>query len=220
MPTTYKVQRGDTLGKIALRFYRSASKYPLIVAANRIGNPDLLRVGQLLVIPEAGSTSNGASLPTPTQRLSEQRLALLHPVVADRGRELLREAAQVGLAVMVTQGLRSWKEQDALYARGRTTPPIGKSHIVTNARGGYSWHNFGLAFDVLLLDAMGKAKWDTRHPGWKTLGVLGKARGLDWGGDWVRLKDLAHFQYTCGLSLQLCRTLGVGGLERVWARIH
>ncbi|MCL6630685.1 MAG: M15 family metallopeptidase, partial [Armatimonadetes bacterium] len=48
-----------------------------------------------------------------------------------------------GIQVKLVSGYRSQEEQDQLYAQGRTMP--GK--IVTNARGGYSWHNFGLAAD-------------------------------------------------------------------------
>ena len=51
--TSYTVQPGDTLGKIARRFYGDASRYPLIVSANRISDPDELAVGQQLVIPDA-----------------------------------------------------------------------------------------------------------------------------------------------------------------------
>jgi len=43
--TTYVVRKGDTLGLIAKRFYGRMGAYTLIVAANRIRNPDHLRVG-------------------------------------------------------------------------------------------------------------------------------------------------------------------------------
>jgi peptidoglycan L-alanyl-D-glutamate endopeptidase CwlK len=134
----------------------------------------------------------------------------------ERAKALLDAAAKAGLAVVVTQGLRTWKEQDALYRRGRTSPPIGKSHIVTNAKGGYSWHNFGLAFDVLLLDALGKGDWDTNHPGWRMLGDLGKKAGLEWGGDWKTLKDFAHFQYSGGVTLAACRSCAKKDFREVW----
>jgi LysM repeat protein len=50
---TYKVVAGDTLAKLAERFYGDSALYPLIAAANGIANPALVAVGQLLVIPEA-----------------------------------------------------------------------------------------------------------------------------------------------------------------------
>ena len=60
---TYTVQRGDTLGRIATRFYGDARKYPLIQRANNIANPSLIWVNQVLVIPPA---SGNASVTTTT----------------------------------------------------------------------------------------------------------------------------------------------------------
>jgi hypothetical protein len=45
------------------------------------------------------------------------------------------------------QGVRTFAEQDALYAQGRTR----KGLRVTNAKGGQSYHNYGLAADCALL---------------------------------------------------------------------
>jgi peptidoglycan L-alanyl-D-glutamate endopeptidase CwlK len=129
-------------------------------------------------------------------------------------------AAHAGLGLLVTQGLRTWAEQDALYAKGRTAPPIGKQFVVTNARGGRSWHNFGLAFDIVVLDSVGKSDWDVSHPGWSMAAELGKSVGLEWGGDWKGFKDMPHFQYTGGLTLAECRELGRGGLTPLWVRIR
>jgi hypothetical protein len=223
----YKVQKGDTLGKIAVRFYGDAGRYPLIVAANRISNPDRLAVGADLIIPDAAVAASGlsgtATSPPPTsantrlQSISEQRLGQLHPIVAVRARSMLDLCAHAGLALLVTQGLRTWAEQDALYAKGRTIPPKGA--IVTKARGGQSFHNFGLAFDIVVLDAVGKADWDTSHPGWAKAAQIGKSAGLEWGGDWKSFKDLPHFQYTGDLPLARCRELHASGLAAVWEQV-
>jgi nucleoid-associated protein YgaU len=50
---TYKVQPGDTLSKIAKQFYGNANDYNRIFQANqdKLQNPDLIKVGQELVIP-------------------------------------------------------------------------------------------------------------------------------------------------------------------------
>lgn len=62
---TYKVKRGDTLGKIAKQFYDDPSKYTLIAAANDIGDPNKIRVGQILDIPfEGGDISDSTDLMT------------------------------------------------------------------------------------------------------------------------------------------------------------
>ncbi len=153
-------------------------------------------------------------------RLSEARLALIHPLVAERAGRMIVQCAGAGIPILITQGLRTCEEQDALYARGRTVPPLGQQHIVTKARGGYSWHNFGLAFDIVVLDAIGKANWDTKHPAWAQAAAVGKSLGLEWGGDWRGFKDLPHFQYTGGLSLAECRKLMPLGLAAIWERIR
>lgn len=225
--TSYTVQPGDTLGKIARRFYGDASRYPLIVSANRITDPDELAVGQQLVIPDAdlagrafgGVGGLGPDAPSPANPITAQRLSTLHPTVRARAVAFLQLCAQGGLSVMVSQGLRTWEEQDALYARGRTVPPIGRKHVVTKAKGGQSYHNFGLAFDIVILDALGKADWNPAHPGWRTAGGLGRSVGLEWGGDWTGFKDLPHFQYTGGLSLAECRAVFPQGLDAVWQRV-
>lgn len=49
----YTVARGDSLGAIAQRFYGNAGRFTSIYDANRtiLGSPDLIRIGQRLVIP-------------------------------------------------------------------------------------------------------------------------------------------------------------------------
>jgi nucleoid-associated protein YgaU len=51
---TYEVVAGDTLSKIAKRFYGDAAKYPKIFEANRdqLKDPDVIKPGQKLKIPE------------------------------------------------------------------------------------------------------------------------------------------------------------------------
>lgn len=232
MPTTYVVARGDTLGKIAARLYGDASRYTLIVAANALANPDKLTVGQKLIIPDLQApTPSGPVTPpaAPAQPVSiseraaalcAEKLASLHPIVTLRGRCMVDLCAHAGLAILVTQGLRTWAEQDVLYSKGRTKAPIGKQYVVTNAKGGHSWHNFGLAFDIVVLDAIGKADWDASHPGWGEAAELGKSVGLEWGGDWKGFKDRPHFQYTGGLTLARCRSLYGEGLEAVWKEVR
>jgi len=50
----YEVVPGDTLGGIALKYYGNASQYMKIFEANQdiLDNPDLIKVGQKLRIPE------------------------------------------------------------------------------------------------------------------------------------------------------------------------
>jgi peptidoglycan L-alanyl-D-glutamate endopeptidase CwlK len=66
--------------------------------------------------------------------------------------------------IRVVQGLRSWTEQDALYAMGRTAP--GK--IVTNVKGGYSYHNYGMAVDCVP-SIHGSTSWPISPTGTRTI---------------------------------------------------
>jgi LysM repeat protein len=50
-PATYSVVSGDTLWKLAKKYYGDGSKYPVIAKANNIANPNLILVGQKLTIP-------------------------------------------------------------------------------------------------------------------------------------------------------------------------
>jgi nucleoid-associated protein YgaU len=50
---TYTVQPGDNLSKISKHFYGDANKYPQILKANKLEDPDKIKAGQKLVIPAA-----------------------------------------------------------------------------------------------------------------------------------------------------------------------
>jgi len=81
--------------------------------------------------------------------VSINRAYLLHPKIRQEVMDLIdkSEAKMPGVAVRIVQGLRTIEEQNSLYAQGRTKP--GK--IVTNAKGGQSYHNYGMAIDFALL---------------------------------------------------------------------
>jgi len=121
------------------------------------------------------------------------KLTLLKPIVESKARKLLEEAKKKGIVLIVTSSLRTFAEQDALYAQGRTKP----GNIVTNAKAGQSWHNWACAFDVVALKN-GSPDWNCD---WSEIGKLGESVGLEWGGRWVRFVDRPHFQYTAGYSL-------------------
>jgi peptidoglycan L-alanyl-D-glutamate endopeptidase CwlK len=124
---------------------------------------------------------------------SEKVLATLHPQVQAVMRSFLVAAkaiaAKSGLEVKAISGLRTYQEQDALYAKGRTAP----GSIVTKARGGYSNHNFGLAIDIGVFSADGK-KYFGEHKLYDELGPLGQSLGLEWGGAW-KFRDEPHYQF-------------------------
>lgn len=123
----------------------------------------------------------------------------LNPEFAAKLAVFERKLAESGIHVKMTAGYRSIAGQNALYAQGRTKP--GK--VVTKARGGYSWHNYGLGADyVFIVD--GKAVYEGP---WQTFGKIAKACGLEWGGSWIKFKDKPHVQWTHGKTLAQMRAL-------------
>jgi peptidoglycan LD-endopeptidase CwlK len=128
----------------------------------------------------------------------------LHPVVSAKKDELISLAADKGINIVITQDFRSIEEQDKLYAKGRTA----EGDIVTNAKGGESYHNFGLAIDFALLSINGAVIWDMNYDGngnsradWDEVVEIAKGLGFEWGGDWRSFKDYPHLQYDFGLSI-------------------
>jgi len=118
---------------------------------------------------------------------SEKVIATLQPQVRPYARALVQKAASIGITVKVISGLRTYAEQNKLYAQGRTQP----GRIVTNARGGFSNHNFGIAFDIGVFDG---ARYVPESSRYKAVGALGVELGLEWGGNWRTLQDEPHFQ--------------------------
>jgi peptidoglycan L-alanyl-D-glutamate endopeptidase CwlK len=135
---------------------------------------------------------------------TENNLATLAQPVRDMARSLLYHArVDLHLDVQVIQGTRTYAEQNALYAQGRTAP----GPIVTNASGGYSFHNFGVAFDVGIFRGRSYVEGGS---GYTSVGHLGERTGLEWGGRWRSFQDTPHFQYP-GLNFDTLRSrLGQG----------
>lgn len=140
-------------------------------------------------------------------QITLERINLLHPKVREAVKAAYLHANNVllpkGVRLRFTHTLRTYAEQDALYAQGRTTP--GKK--VTNARGGQSIHNYGLAFDiVILLDNDNNGTFETaswaidKH--WLRVAEYFKSLGWTWGGDWASFKDYPHFEKTFGHNWQ------------------
>ena len=128
------------------------------------------------------------------------RIALLHPSIRKEVGDLINKANALLTShsqIRIVQGLRTFPEQDALYAQGRTTP--GKK--ITNAKGGQSIHNYGLAIDFALLIDNTTISWDLKKdwdgdkiPDWMEVVNVFKNAGYHWGGDWVSFKDYPHIE--------------------------
>lgn len=157
-------------------------------------------------------------------KVSVSRVQLLHPKIREEVKTLIEAAESkfpTWIGVRIVQGLRTIEEQDGLYALGRTkVNPDGKSakkplgNIVTNARGGSSNHNYGLAIDfALLIDKDKNGTWDEvswslvqdldkdGKKDWMEVVDTFKAAGYQWGGDWSSFKDYPHLEKVFGLSI-------------------
>lgn len=130
-----------------------------------------------------------------SDKITEYRIKLLHPSVRDAFRYFIEEAERrLIISLRIVQGLRTFAEQDALYAQGRTTP----GPIVTYSPAGASYHNYGLAVDVAPL-IYGGQKLDWNYD-FNKLAPIGALYGLTWGGNFIKLKDLDHFEKNMGYN--------------------
>ena len=151
-------------------------------------------------------------------KITLERIKLLHPNLRSEVEHIYKTQivpALSGRAICrFAYTLRTIAEQDALFAQGRTRlfDSNGKRlGVVTQARGGQSIHNYGLALDiVLLVDTDGNgtyetASWDNNkdfdgdnNPDWMEVVNILKRNGWTWGGDWTKFKDTPHFEKPFG----------------------
>lgn len=131
------------------------------------------------------------------------KIALLHPKLRAEAYEIQKVINERVQGCLFTHTLRTISEQDALFAIGRTKP--GK--IVTNARGGSSFHNYGLAIDIAF-NREGKLSYDMKadtdkdgKADWMEVVQTFKEFGWEWGGNW-KFVDYPHFQKTFGYSVR------------------
>ena len=131
------------------------------------------------------------------------KIDTLHPLIREEVRTLVNkintEVLKSNVKMVVTQGLRTFAEQDALYAQ---------KPKVTNAKAGQSLHNYGLAFDFCLAEG-GRTIWDVakdfdgdKVADWMEVARVFKAAGYTWGGDFRSIHDAPHFEKTFGHSWQ------------------
>ncbi len=140
-------------------------------------------------------------------KVTFERIHLLHPKVRGEAIEIYTEicAALKGKAMCrFSYTLRTFAEQDALF---------NQKPKVTNAKGGQSYHNYGLAVDIVLIldkDGDGKfetASWDVKSDfdgdgksDWQEVVAIFKRYGWEAGIDW-KFYDAPHFQKTFGYSV-------------------
>lgn len=154
----------------------------------------------------------------------------VYPPFMKKVEQLQANCLARGMDYWLISGYRSWVEQDKLYALGRTvknvdaTPAKPMGGIVTNAKGGQSFHNFGVAADSAL------DKDQTREglqPDWnfesyRIWAEEAKKLGLDAGFYW-KFKDGPHVQLDfakVGLKLANLQAMyKKGGIANVWSEL-
>ena len=144
----------------------------------------------------------------PMDKVTLQRIDLLHPALREEAKAIYAEICEAlkGRAICrFAYTLRTYAEQDALFLQ---------KPKVTNAKGGQSYHNFGLAIDIVLLVDKDKngtfesASWETNVDfdgdgvaDWMEVVKIFKLHGWAWGGDW-KFIDKPHFEKTFGISVK------------------
>ena len=154
----------------------------------------------------------------PLSAKNEKKVEKLHPKIRCSVRDFINDSErELGIKLIIVQGLRTYEEQNKLYAKGRTA----SGSIVTKAKGGQSNHNFGVAIDVFPLHEDGKLHMADDKKNirlLKKVAPIGKRHGFKWGGDWTSFKDYPHFENMYGKTLSQLRNLygnANGNIEKV-----
>lgn len=148
--------------------------------------------------------------------ITQQRIQLLHPKVRTEIENIYKNEivpSLTGRAICrFAYTLRTFAEQNAIYAQGRTRLFDAKGNrlgVVTKAKGGQSIHNYGLALDIVLIKDNKTASWEDNvdfdkdgKADWMEVVNILKSHGWTWGGDWKSFKDKPHFEKTFGYTWQ------------------
>lgn len=249
----HTVRAGETLTTIARQ--HGVTLRALLAANPQIADPDRIRVGQVINLP-AGQIVIGPAPDTPpatrpvppavgspSAALESEAFAAMdargkarrvHPILRERLALLAVILAGRGMRTLITDGLRTFAEQDRLFRIGRPSPPPPR---VTNARGGQSNHNFGLAVDMypVLPGPSGQERVFTEIPRnasvefarafnrtQRSAGEEAERLGLFWGARFSGIVDTPHIQLLAQRDLSPAECLRIfnrngGDLDPVWA---
>ncbi|KAF2328458.1 PAAR-like protein [Flavobacterium nitrogenifigens] len=130
--------------------------------------------------------------------VTNSRIDKLHPKIKCSVKNFINDVEKtMGIKLRIIQGYRTYAEQDALYAQRPK---------VTNAKGGESNHNFGLAIDVAEIKN-GNIDWAEQENVLPKIAPIGKKWGFEWGGEWKSFVDKPHFEMTFGKKTKDLREL-------------
>lgn len=118
------------------------------------------------------------------------KLDSLEPPFRTKVEVYIARMKQKGITLCPVQCRRTIAEQNALYAKGRTAPGAK----VTNAKGGQSPHNFGLAVDLCPVGRNGNLWWTAPNALMRQLADEAKPSGLVPGYYFHSIHDPDHFE--------------------------
>ena len=149
------------------------------------------------------------------------QIGRLHPSRRQSALKALAKVEEADVNIRITQGLRTIDEQNAIWLSDRPGAKLTDHSIdprwpgahKTYAKGGESFHNYGLAIDFCLLIGGKEVSWSTKadldHDGradWLEVidifGVFGWASGLYW-----KKPDAPHLESAGGFTFQQLRTM-------------
>lgn len=143
---------------------------------------------------------------------TERHLSGILPRAQERARQLLAVLDRWSDARIIS-GTRSYAEQDALWEIGRTGA-TAKQPRVTNARGGQSLHNFGIAFDIGLFEEGRYMEEPSLYD--RAGAMVEEVAGLEWGGAWKTFPDRPHYQIATKLRIGEIRRHFEAGALGLW----
>ena len=135
---------------------------------------------------------------------SESNITSLALKTQGQARTLLGRILDGGVNARIISGSRTYAQQDLLFRKGRFGNPGPR---VTNARGGHSNHNFGIAWDIGVFTAGGG--FVTSEAPYERAAALALADGtlaIEWGGNWTGFVDRPHYQLAIDMTIAELRT--------------
>ena len=122
---------------------------------------------------------------------TEKHILSLSVYAQEEARLFMLRAYDAGINLKIISGTRTYEEQNKLFRQGRYGNP---GRRITNARGGRSNHNFGIAWDVAIFSQSGRYLTANTH--YDELAEIVEAEGVEWGGNWNNFYDPSHYQVT------------------------